>query len=84
MRLAKVSSDRGSRKPHTSCVWYFTLLFEPPHPIDDALILTFGHKVKQQLMPPKALVWRRRIEVGALTLAEWNRRFPDYPASLLS
>jgi hypothetical protein len=47
----------------------FILLFEPPHPIDDALILTFGHKVKQQMMPPKALVWRRRIEVGALRWA---------------
>jgi len=62
----------------------FILLFEPPHPIDAALTLAFGHKVKQQLMPPKVLAWRRRIEVSALTLAEWNRRFPDYPANLQS
>ena len=61
----------------------FLLLFEPPHPIDAALVLTFGHKVKQQLMPPKALTWRSRIAVGALTLAEWNVRFPDYPARQL-
>ena len=62
----------------------FILLFEPPHPLDSALTLTFGHKVKQQLMPPKVLAWRGRIEVSALTLAEWNRRFPDYPARLRS
>ncbi len=58
----------------------FILLFEPPRSIDAALLLTFGQKVKQQLMPPKTLAWRSRIEVSALTLAEWNQRFPDYPA----
>jgi hypothetical protein len=58
----------------------FLLVFEPPHPIDTPLVLAFGHKVKQQMMPPRVLPWRRRIDVGALTLAEWNARFPDYPA----
>ena len=58
----------------------FLLLFEPPQSMDAALILTFGQKVKSQLMPPKALTWRNRIDVGALTLTEWNLRFPDYPA----
>jgi len=60
---------------------HFLLLFEPPHPMDSALVLTLGHKVKQQLMPPRVLPWRQRITVGALTLAEWNLRFPDYPAA---
>ena len=61
----------------------FLLLLEPPHPMDSALILTFGHKVRSQLMPPRILTWRRRMEVSALTLAEWNRRFPDYPARII-
>ncbi len=61
----------------------FLLLFEPPHPMDSALLLTFSHKVKARITPPKILTWRNRIEVGALTLAEWNIRFPDYPARLL-
>ncbi len=58
----------------------FILLFEPPHQMDSALVLTLGQKVKQQLMPPKILPWRNRINVAALTLAEWNLRYPDYPA----
>lgn len=61
----------------------FILLFEPPRSIDAPLILAFSHKVKAQLMPPKALLWRSRINVTALTLAEWNIRFPDYPARKL-
>ena len=58
----------------------YLLLFEPPQPIDAALVLKFGHKVKQKLTPAGALPWRNRISIGALTLAEWNLRFPDYPA----
>ncbi len=61
----------------------FLLLFEPPHPIDSALMLTFSDKIKSQLMPPKVVSFRTRIEIGAMNLAEWNKRFPDYPASLI-
>ena len=61
----------------------FLLLLEPPNPVDAALVLTFGQKVRSQLRPPKILAWRSRIEVDALTLAEWNRRFPDYPARII-
>lgn len=57
----------------------FLLLFEPPQPIDSALMLTFGHKIKSQLMPPKVIPWRKRIEVAAMDLTEWNKRYPDYP-----
>ena len=61
----------------------FLLLFEPPHPMDAALLLAFSHRVKSQIMPPKILRWRNSISVSAVTLSEWNARFPDYPARLL-
>ncbi len=59
---------------------HYLLMFEPPQPLDSALVLAFGHKVKQILSPPKLLPWCNRINVCALTLSDWNKRYPDYTA----
>ena len=60
----------------------FVMVIEPPHRIDDALVLAFSHRVMQQIMPPRIVPWRDRITVTAFPLAEWNLRFPEYPARI--
>lgn len=59
----------------------FVLLFEPPHTLDAALLVTFQSRIKVQI--PNLKTWREPIYVAVLDLAEWNRRYPDYPARLL-
>ena len=61
----------------------FLLLFEPPHPIDSALMLTLGQKIKSQLLPPKIVEWSNRFDVVILSVNEWNQRYQDYPAAIL-
>jgi hypothetical protein len=59
----------------------FVLLFEPPHPMDSALI---GSRITRmrQLVVNRA-PWVQPIHVAVLTLHDWNARFPHYPARLL-
>ncbi len=59
----------------------FILLFQPPRPLDAALLVTFQNRIKLQV--PNLRVWHQPIFVAVLDLAEWNRRYPDYPARLL-
>ncbi len=59
----------------------FILLFEPPRPLDSALMVTFQSRVRSQV--PDLTFWAQPIFVAVLDLAEWNRRYPQYPARLL-
>lgn len=59
----------------------YILLFEPPRPLDAALLVTFQTRLKPQV--PDLAVWAAPVFVAVLDLAEWNRRYPDYPARLL-
>ncbi len=59
----------------------FILLFQPPHTLDSALLVTFQSRVKSQI--PNLKVWQSPIFVAVLDLAEWNLRYPQYPAQLL-
>lgn len=59
----------------------FILLFQPPHTLDSALLVTFQSRVKAQI--PNLSVWAEPIFVAVLDTAEWNRRYPNYPARLL-
>ena len=65
----------------TSAPTRFVLLFQPPHPLDAALLVTFQNRIKSQV--PNLQVWHEPIFVAVLDLEEWNRRYPDYPARLL-
>ena len=59
----------------------FILLFQPPRPLDAALLVTFQNRIKSQV--PNLRVWQQPIYVAVLDLAEWNCRYPEYPARLL-
>ena len=59
----------------------YILLFQPPRPLDAALLVTFQSRIKSQV--PNLRVWHEPISVAVLDLDEWNRRYPDYPARLL-
>ena len=58
----------------------FVLLFEPPHPLDAALL---GSRITrmQGLIPRRH--WAQPITVSILTVREWNRRMGIYPARAL-
>ena len=56
----------------------FILLFEPPAPIDAALLVTQSHRIRSLI--PNLSKWSHPIAAVVLPLAEWNARFPDYPA----
>ncbi len=58
----------------------FILLFEPPRPLDAALLVTFQSRIKAQV--PNNARWQQPISVSVLDLSQWNNRFPDYPARL--
>ncbi len=59
----------------------FVLLFQPPRPLDSALLVTFQTRIKSQV--PNLTIWAQPIFVAVLDVAEWNRRYPQYPARLL-
>ena len=59
----------------------FILLFQPPRPLDAALLVTFQSRIKSQV--PNLKAWHQPIYVAVLDLDEWNRRYPEYPARLL-
>ncbi len=59
----------------------FILLFQPPRPLDAALLVTFQSRIKAQV--PNLRTWQQPIFIAVLDLGEWNRRYPDYPARLL-
>ena len=59
----------------------YILLFQPPHPLDAALLVTFQSRIEKQVSRPK--IWYQPIYVAVLDLDEWNRRYPDYPARQL-
>lgn len=59
----------------------YVLLFQPPHALDAALLVTFQNRIKSQVPNPR--VWQQPIYVAVLDLDEWNRRYPEYPARLL-
>ena len=59
----------------------FILLFQPPRALDSALLVTFQTRIKSQV--PNLALWQQPIFVAVLDLAEWNWRYPQYPARLL-
>ncbi len=59
----------------------FILLFQPPHTLDSALLVTFQSRVNSQI--PSLRLWAEPVSVAVLDTAEWNRRYPQYPARLL-
>lgn len=59
----------------------YILLFQPPHPLDAALLSTFQTRVGSQI--PNLSRWAQPIFVAVLDVDEWNLRYPDYPARLL-
>ena len=59
----------------------FILLFQPPHTLDAALLVTFQSRVKSQI--PNLRSWAEPVFVAVLDTIEWNRRYPQYPARLL-
>lgn len=59
----------------------FILLFQPPHTLDSALLGTLQTRVKSQI--PNLRIWAEPVSVAVLDTAEWNRRYPQYPARLL-
>ena len=59
----------------------YILLFEPPSPLDVALLGSFMNILENQFPIPRK--WRGNITVAVVTLAQWNRRFPDYPARII-
>ena len=59
----------------------FILLFQPPHALDSALLVTFQSRIKSQVANLKT--WQEPIYAAVLDLAEWNRRYSAYPAKLL-
>lgn len=59
----------------------FILLFQPPHPLDSALLVTFQTRLKSQI--PNLPIWEEPIFVAVVDVAEWNMRYRQYPARLL-
>ncbi len=59
----------------------FILLFEPPTPLDEALLGPFMDILAEQFSVPRK--WQGNITVAAMSLSQWNRRFPDYPARIV-
>lgn len=57
----------------------YILVFEPPQPLDAALLVTQSTALRSQI--PNLRKWSQPISVAVLTMAEWNMRFPDYPAN---
>jgi hypothetical protein len=59
----------------------YIILFVPPKPLDKALLGTHNQLLRGHF--PKTAPWAQPIRVSVLTIAEWNLRFPQYPAHLL-
>ncbi len=59
----------------------YVLLFQPPRPLDAALLVTFQSRIASRISRPK--IWHEPIFVAVLNLAEWNQRYPDHPARTL-
>ena len=49
----------------------FVLLFEPPHPLDAALLGSRITRVQGQI---QSRYWAQPVTVSILTVGEWNRR----------
>lgn len=59
----------------------FVLLFEPPHPLDVALL---GSRItKMRSLLPNRPYWAQPISVAVLTVSQWNLRYVPYPARVL-
>lgn len=59
----------------------FVLLFEPPKPLDAALV---GSRItRMRSLVPNHLYWAQPIYVSVLTVSEWNMRFVSYPARVI-
>jgi hypothetical protein len=59
----------------------YVLLFQPPQPLDSALLGTLMTRLQSQI--PNLPIWAAPITVSVLNLEQWNVRFPQYPARLL-
>ena len=59
----------------------FILFFQPPHPLDAALLVTMQTRMKSQI--PNRAIWAQPIQVSVLDQAEWNSRFRHCPARLV-
>ena len=59
----------------------YVLLFQPPRPLDAALLVTFQSRIASRISRPK--IWHKPIFVAVLNLDEWNQRYPEYPARIL-
>jgi hypothetical protein len=55
----------------------FVLLFEPPKPLDAALLVTMNTRMSNLIQ--RKGVWNRPVYVAVLDLAQWNARFTAYP-----
>ena len=59
----------------------FVMLFEPPKPLDSALV--GSRATRMQSLIPNRPDWTQPVYVAVLTMDEWNVRFPDYPARII-
>jgi hypothetical protein len=57
------------------------LLFQPPQPLDTALLVTL--QTRMSSLVPNLSVWTHPIYVSVLDLTEWNLRYRQYPARLI-
>ena len=59
----------------------FILLFEPPKPLDSALL--GSQNLKMRGLIPNRRDWVKPIYASVMTLREWNLRFRDYPSKVI-
>ncbi len=59
----------------------FVLLFQPPRPLDKALLGTF--QTRMQSLVPRTIPWTHSLTVAVMDVADWNARFPTYAARVM-
>jgi hypothetical protein len=61
----------------------FVILFQPPRPVDKALLGTLMQKRITPAFPRRNAPWTNELTCVVVDLADWNRLYPEFPARIL-
>ncbi|HRJ28026.1 MAG TPA: hypothetical protein PLO61_11025 [Fimbriimonadaceae bacterium] len=61
----------------------FVLVFEPPKPLDKALLGTFWQQRIRSAFPSKNHPWTHQISSVVMDVEAWNLAYPELPAKIV-
>lgn len=61
----------------------FVILFQPPRPLDKALLGTFMQQRIAPAFPLRNAPWTHRVSCVVVDLDDWNSLYPEFPARIL-